>query len=68
MQEWLGLLLMRPDRIEQQRLGLIMQELPGLLWKRPDRIGMVKFEPDYAGMARIIINEACQNGECRGWV
>ena len=28
---------------------------------RPDRIGMVKIEPDYAGMARTVVVEARQN-------
>ena len=35
-----------------------MQEWLGLLSMRPDRIGMVKIEPDYAGMARTVVAEA----------
>ena len=38
-----------------------MQEWLGLLSTRLDRIGMVKIEPDYAGMVSIIVNEARQN-------
>ena len=33
-----------------------MQDWPGLLLMRPDRMGMVKNEPEYAGIARIIVD------------